>query len=223
MSKCVFCERIENGEYIDRFADHVMFEPLNPVVKGHMLVVPVKHTANLNDPELVAEQTGWALRYFTNDTDEYNLITSKGANATQTIQHLHFHIVPRRANDGLTLPWTNQHTPKPIESLDEQIAQAIRATVEATRLETGDRFSKLKRVTVKANTKAIKALITEQERLARIDELKKLKETRPHFFAVCGYHATGKNKELDNLLVDNYKISAYVAKRIEQLGIKEGE
>lgn len=112
---CVFCERITNGEYDDKFADHVIFEPLNPVVKGHRLVVPVKHTANLNDPNLAAEQTGWALRYFTNDLDSYNIITSKGAAATQTVQHLHFHIVPRTKGDGLKLPWTVQPTPDTIE------------------------------------------------------------------------------------------------------------
>jgi histidine triad (HIT) family protein len=109
MDKCVFCERIKNGKYKDRFANHVWFEPLNPVTPGHMLVVPVVHTPNLNDLELEANQTGWALRYFTNDLEEdYNIITSKGANATQTIQHLHFHIVPRRPGDGLKLPWTGQ-------------------------------------------------------------------------------------------------------------------
>lgn len=106
--KCVFCKRIANEEYDDKFANFVWFEPLNPVTKGHMLIVPVKHTANLNSPDLEAEQVGWALRYFTNDQDQYNLITSKGTDATQTIQHLHFHIVPRAENDGLMLPWTNQ-------------------------------------------------------------------------------------------------------------------
>jgi histidine triad (HIT) family protein len=109
MSDCVFCKRITNGEYVDRFANWVWFEPLNPVVKGHMLVVPVVHTANLNDGLLEADQTGWALRYFTNAIEgDYNLITSKGKNATQTVQHLHFHIVPRTENDGLKLPWTGQ-------------------------------------------------------------------------------------------------------------------
>jgi histidine triad (HIT) family protein len=104
-AKCVFCERIENNEYIDTYADHVMFEPLNPVTPGHMLVVPRIHTPHLNDTRLQANQTGWALRYFTNDLESYNIITSKGAPATQTIQHLHFHIVPRTRGDRLSLPW----------------------------------------------------------------------------------------------------------------------
>lgn len=117
---CVFCERIETLEYEDRFANHVMFEPLNPVVEGHRLVVPVVHTASLNDGLLEADQTGWALRYFTNDLDnlgvDYNIITSKGKNATQTIQHLHFHIVPRSKDDGLHLPWTGQAATSPNQS-----------------------------------------------------------------------------------------------------------
>ncbi|MEU3978362.1 HIT family protein [Streptomyces bacillaris] len=38
-----------------------------------------------------------------------NLITSKGAEATQSVYHLHVHIVPRRDGDNLPLPWTPQH------------------------------------------------------------------------------------------------------------------
>jgi histidine triad (HIT) family protein len=40
---------------------------------------------------------------------EFNLITSKGVWATQTIDHLHVHFVPRSYRDGLSLPWTGQH------------------------------------------------------------------------------------------------------------------
>ena len=37
-----------------------------------------------------------------------NLITSIGAAATQTVFHLHVHVVPRHEGDGLLLPWSNQ-------------------------------------------------------------------------------------------------------------------
>ena len=39
---------------------------------------------------------------------DYNLITSAGIPATQSVLHLHIHIVPRYENDGLHLPWTDQ-------------------------------------------------------------------------------------------------------------------
>lgn len=38
-----------------------------------------------------------------------NLITSKGDAATQSVLHLHVHVVPRQADDDLPLPWTPQH------------------------------------------------------------------------------------------------------------------
>lgn len=39
---------------------------------------------------------------------DMNLITSRGPAATQTVPHLHLHLIPRREGDGLTLPWTAQ-------------------------------------------------------------------------------------------------------------------
>ncbi|MFB8085929.1 HIT domain-containing protein [Streptomyces sp. NPDC055992] len=37
-------------------------------------------------------------------------MTSKGSPATQTVVHLHIHVLPRTDGDGLPLPWTPQHT-----------------------------------------------------------------------------------------------------------------
>ena len=34
-----------------------------------------------------------------------NLITSKGREATQSVFHMHLHLVPRAKDDGLALPW----------------------------------------------------------------------------------------------------------------------
>jgi histidine triad (HIT) family protein len=39
-------------------------------------------------------------------TKSFNLITSQGAAATQTVMHLHLHLVPRTDGDGLKLPWS---------------------------------------------------------------------------------------------------------------------
>ena len=112
MSECVFCDKVKNEEFSKNgmsFSGCVAFEPLNPVTPGHLLVIPREHFANINEVHGKAiEDIGYALRYFTNDLESYNIITSKGGDATQSVFHLHWHIVPRKKDDGLALPWTGQ-------------------------------------------------------------------------------------------------------------------
>ncbi|MDN3056997.1 hypothetical protein PH213_21100 [Streptomyces sp. SRF1] len=38
---------------------------------------------------------------------QWNYLTSCGLDATQTVFHLHGHLVPRAAGDGLALPWSH--------------------------------------------------------------------------------------------------------------------
>ena len=111
VSECPFCIRIAANEYT-LFDEHcVAFEPLNPVTPGHLLVVPRKHVPDAGSHPTTASRAmyfaaqlvgacGWA--------ESYNLITSAGSAATQTVGHLHIHIVPREDGDGLMLPWTAQ-------------------------------------------------------------------------------------------------------------------
>lgn len=113
MADCPFCARIKAGEYdySDRYA--VAFEPLNPVTEGHLLVVPREHVSDAGSAPIAAGRTmefaamiAGPLEFA--DYPAYNLITSAGSAATQTVRHLHLHIVPRRPDDGLALPWTGQ-------------------------------------------------------------------------------------------------------------------
>jgi len=115
---CPFCLRIERGEY-EAFVKPEMqpsvvwFEPLNPVTSGHLLFVPTTHIENAADPRNGPYGAGLAVEHASrwagmNGVRSFNLITSAGAEATQTVFHLHVHLVPRRKGDGLTLPWTGQ-------------------------------------------------------------------------------------------------------------------
>ena len=107
---CPFCERIAAGQYDEEpRRGCYIFEPLNPVVPGHLLVVPGEHVRNA----AVAPATASAVMFEAASKVqrlgiEANLITSVGPLATQTVMHLHIHIVPRHENDGLHLPWTGQ-------------------------------------------------------------------------------------------------------------------
>ena len=104
---CPFCKRIAAGEY-DHDGYHVVsFEPLNPVTSGHRLVVPMEHVEHALEK---SEITGRTMEYAVSiarqlGMESCNLITSVGGWASQTVKHLHIHIVPRREDDGLLLPW----------------------------------------------------------------------------------------------------------------------
>ena len=118
MSGCPFCARIKAGEYDYSDPCAVAFEPLNPVTEGHLLVVPREHVTDAGSAPVTAGRTmefaamiAGPLEFA--DWPGYNLITSAGSAATQTVRHLHLHLVPRREGDGLHLPWTGQQKQEP--------------------------------------------------------------------------------------------------------------
>lgn len=110
---CPFCNII-NGRaeatVLGRWPSAIAITPLNPVTNGHVLIIPKKHVANyMTDPATSAKTMAAAADYaFNHRIGSSNLITSAGVDATQTVQHLHIHIVPRAKSDGLPLPWTPQ-------------------------------------------------------------------------------------------------------------------
>jgi histidine triad (HIT) family protein len=109
---CPFCDRIAAGEYIGQSYGVVTFEPLNPVTPGHLLVVPREHVTDATiAPAITAEVMRQAAVIVRERAISANIITSVGSAATQTVRHLHVHVVPRREGDGLHLPWTGQRKP----------------------------------------------------------------------------------------------------------------
>jgi len=108
LPSCVFCQRIAAGDFDMHYKhlDVVTFEPLNPVTPGHRLFLPARHFEHPYHGAVADAMAAAALSC--RKGDQYNLITSSGPDATQTIAHIHVHLVPRRAGDGLALPWTGQ-------------------------------------------------------------------------------------------------------------------
>lgn len=123
---CVFCKRIAAGEYDYADARCVAFRPLNPVTPGHFLVVPRRHVAHALESPLLAGKALEYAGYLANamDLPSANFITSAGAPATQTVFHLHVHVVPRREADGLALPWTSNAIRAAQRAADAQLAEA---------------------------------------------------------------------------------------------------
>lgn len=109
---CVFCNPSEIKSTI-RFIRgrttgvHCMvFEPLRPVTPGHELVVPVEHSTDASDAARLAAGAMEVAAEVMHLHPAANIITSKGAAATQTVMHTHLHVVPREPGDGLQLPWS---------------------------------------------------------------------------------------------------------------------
>ncbi len=133
MAECVFCRIVEDqtlATVVRAWDDALCIVPLDPVVQGHLLVLPKEHVETFfSSPDVsaatmrrTAELLHGVERWV--EPRDHNVITSAGRAATQTVMHLHIHLVPRRANDGLTLPWTPEN---PKVRLADDLAEAVRA------------------------------------------------------------------------------------------------
>lgn len=109
MSDCVFCEIVAGRSPADFVAwtnESVIFRPLGPVVDGHVLVIPRRHVADAAEaPAVTGETMKDAANYAATRHPSFNIITSRGRAATQSVFHLHVHVVPRAEDDGLMVPW----------------------------------------------------------------------------------------------------------------------
>jgi histidine triad (HIT) family protein len=115
---CLFCGIIAGdipGQIVDSDEKTVAFMDINPATKGHALVVPRTHSADLmeiSEDDLAATAAAaQRLAKRMRDvlaTDGINLINACGAAAWQTVFHFHMHVVPRYADDPLKLPWIPQ-------------------------------------------------------------------------------------------------------------------
>lgn len=107
---CAFCGRFQRGDYDYDDRCNIAFEPLSPVTPGHFLVVPKMHVSHaLESPDAAGRAVKFA-GFLANRMGllSANFITSAGKAATQSVFHLHVHIVPRFDDDDVVLPWTGQ-------------------------------------------------------------------------------------------------------------------
>lgn len=105
---CVFCAIVAGtapAEVVDRNGMTIVIVPLNPVTPGHLLVIPTTHVEDFTSVPSVSAFVMHRAARVARDIGPCNLITSKGREATQSVFHLHVHLLPRTENDGLALPW----------------------------------------------------------------------------------------------------------------------
>ncbi|MFJ8868354.1 HIT family protein [Streptomyces sp. NPDC102473] len=140
-SICDFCSIIAGesaAEVIYETASTISFLPLNPATYGHTLVVPKNHVRDIWEINLEAAnelmaatlQVAHGIRLALKP-EGLNLINSSGAVATQTIFHLHIHLVPRWENDRVGKIWPPDR-PLP-EAVREELAEGMREGIETAR------------------------------------------------------------------------------------------
>ena len=108
---CIFC-KIINGEipsykiYEDEYT--YAFLDIAKDIEGHTLVIPKKHALNVLDCETeiltkLLETVQRISKHYVEDLgyDGVNILNASGAAAEQSVFHLHFHILPRKKEDGL--------------------------------------------------------------------------------------------------------------------------
>jgi len=112
---CLFCGIVAGdvpAQIVDSDEHTVAFMDINPATKGHALVVPREHSADLMEisGEDLSRTMNAARRLAqrmreTLEPDGFNILNSCGPAAWQTVFHFHVHVVPRYDNDPLKLPW----------------------------------------------------------------------------------------------------------------------
>jgi len=135
MSDCLFC-RIVAGELPSTRVHEddrvVALMDIFPATRGHVLVIPRAHAADLRDvapDDLTAAAAAAQLlagrAYDRLGAAGVTVMQSNGAAAWQTVFHYHVHVIPRYDGDPLVLPWTPGGEPALAEEL-EAIASAYR-------------------------------------------------------------------------------------------------
>lgn len=105
------CHRVFENDRMLAFLD------ITPLSEGHTLVVPKRQVERLEDlpPDDTAEiarQLGAIAERICAVTgaEGYNILQNNGRVAGQEVPHVHFHIIPRRAGDGLGYRWNSKPT-----------------------------------------------------------------------------------------------------------------
>ena len=115
MENCIFC-KIANGEipaatlYEDENFRVIL--DLGPASKGHALILPKSHAANIYElsDEMAAKAMILAKKMATAMTaalkcDGFNIVQNNGECAGQTVFHFHMHIIPRIKGDTVKVGW----------------------------------------------------------------------------------------------------------------------
>ncbi len=135
-SVCVFCKIVTvevPAAVVYESGSVVAFLDVGPLAEGHLLVIPRAHYGKFAEmpPEEFAQvatmlpRMARAVREVTG-AEGFNLLLNEGRVAGQVVPHVHFHIIPRFANDDLGYRWkAGQYTPGRAEELTAALQESL--------------------------------------------------------------------------------------------------
>jgi diadenosine tetraphosphate (Ap4A) HIT family hydrolase len=135
-SDCIFC-KIISGQIpclkLFETPKVLAFLDINPLSTAHALVIPKTHSARLHDaPEEEVAECGLILTKLSKALvksglgSEYNVLQNNGRIAHQEVDHVHFHLIPKSATEGLGIQWHSKSKSKQeLESVKEQLIKHL--------------------------------------------------------------------------------------------------
>lgn len=134
MKYCVFC-KILKGEvtstkvYEDKKT--YAFLDVNPVAKGHTLVIPKKHYETMDEMDedtanAVMKTTQKIAKVILELNEGYNVNQNNKSAGGQLVPHVHYHIIPRNNGDHMRFTWDKLDlSEKEFESIKEKIQNLL--------------------------------------------------------------------------------------------------
>jgi histidine triad (HIT) family protein len=136
---CLFC-RIVSGELpatiVYEDDNSVAFLDHRPLFYGHTLLVPREHVETLGElPSKIVgpyfEAAQFLSRAVESAMDAEGTFVAMNNRVSQSVPHLHVHVVPRRKKDGLKgffWPRTKYKTDEEMEEVKQKIIAALKKT-----------------------------------------------------------------------------------------------
>jgi len=144
MAPCLFCQLVAGQAEVSVVHEDertVTLMDIQPVVRGHMLVVPRRHAASLAELDVedgaqlfrVGQLAAAALRGSGLRCEGVNFFVADGEAAGQDVFHVHLHVIPRHEGDGFGLQLPQSYSMRPRIELDRAASAITEAWPESRR------------------------------------------------------------------------------------------
>jgi histidine triad (HIT) family protein len=133
---CIFCKivagQIPSAKVLETDSA-IAFLDINPVAPGHVLLVPKEHSTTLTDTsaEVLAALAGELPRLAravlaATGAPGLNLLQNNGREAGQVVNHVHFHLIPRKPGEAFRVHWpAGKYEGNALDEMRSRVAAAV--------------------------------------------------------------------------------------------------